>query len=564
MGTKRSASFVVGCAALIGIQGFAIAPGAFAADTSSPPAGSTSPGPLNLKGKVDVTAGTVDTGVSLASGTNLTITPQGGTVNWGTPAPCFAGFATNAAGQMVDGTTGTVCTPQVQTTGDPNLVVPNLPNGALLGRIGDTGSWFLVGGGYNATAPAGGELYLRLNSDAVDNTGRDVWDRTKAQGSISYQLTATGEATGVVTPPPPPPSPAPAKTTTASGGVSGSLVHTGLSATAGDPLRVTTGQGESSSLYSPTTECNFQWLSDPSGNFAQGHQDCGAGTAPTVDTHDPHTLAPNLPTAALIGRMGDTGSWFLVGSNYNATAPATGELELALNLNASDAGDQYSIFNRGPSVESNISYSAAVGDASRAAAIAAGPNKVQVCNDGGFAARAVVDYSVQTDPFSTNLTTGHIALSSFPLGQCRTATLPAGKVAATADVYRYTGWYKGNYAFWDGDLSDNGQCDTFAGCDNDRLIDQWSVAGSHADVTLTANGTTCEPGLSISKAGDNTAVDAQVGSTDQGCSGKGALGDLSSAFSGGVPTENTGTAYTVGNTLVQAFNFIADLFGGEE
>ncbi|WP_432012835.1 RICIN domain-containing protein [Streptomyces cucumeris] len=275
-------------------------------------------------------------------------------------------------------------------------------------------------------------------------------------------------------------------------------------------------------------------------------------------------MPSSCPTSGAwaLQRANDGSDYFLIRHVIDDKCLTPAEVSRAGNvvLDSCDSGDteqHWSLTPRGDTSETAVDDLVTQYESGT---IGSEPNKVQVCNNGGYAARATVDYTVQ-EPSSTDVKTGHIALPSFPVGQCQTATLPAGKVAAVVQVYRFTNWYAGRYAFWDGDRDSNGNCVAFAGCDNDRPIAKWSVAGTHADVTFSATGTTCYPGLSISKSDKNTALDGQIGDTDRGCTGS-TLGDITSAFSGGVPKENTSTAYTVGEVVINAFTFITKLFGG--
>jgi hypothetical protein len=49
------------------------------------------------------------------------------------------------------------------TAGHPALVLPSANQGALLGRIGTSGDWFLVGESKKFTASTSGQLYLIVN-----------------------------------------------------------------------------------------------------------------------------------------------------------------------------------------------------------------------------------------------------------------------------------------------------------------------------------------------------------------------------------------------------------------
>ncbi|MFI9648891.1 hypothetical protein ACIHAA_21625 [Streptomyces sp. NPDC052040] len=122
---------------------------------------------------------------------------------------------------------------------------------------------------------------------------------------------------------------------------------------------------------------------------------------------------------------------------------------------------------------------------SRKAAIGLGENHVMVCNHAGYNTRAVIDYQVQNDPGSDAETRGRRVIESFPAGQCRTETLPAGKVTGNVELRRFTNWYMGNYAFYDGDTG------SYGGSSNDQLVANWAFAGDHIDGAYNTTGTTC-------------------------------------------------------------------------
>lgn len=88
----------------------------------------------------------VNTGISVTAGQSLNITASG--------QICLVGsYCVNAAGD---------------TNGSSN----GFRNGALLGRIGAAGAWFLVGTNYQQAAPASGLLYLAVNDSYYpDNSG---------------------------------------------------------------------------------------------------------------------------------------------------------------------------------------------------------------------------------------------------------------------------------------------------------------------------------------------------------------------------------------------------------
>ncbi|WP_432143644.1 RICIN domain-containing protein [Streptomyces sp. bgisy084] len=148
---------------------------------------------------------------------------------------------------------------------------------------------------------------------------------------------------------------------------------------------------------------------------------------------------------------------------------------------------------------------------SNGAAISLGENKIEVCNWGGYAARAVIDYKVKADASSDTETSGHYAIESFPVDQCRTATLPAGKVSATITLRRYTGYKLGDYAFADGAAG------SFAGAgENDKITAVWTLGGPHANATYHMYGATCDSSSGFEQKSDSQVFSKQE-SGQQGC-----------------------------------------------
>ncbi|MFE3886409.1 RICIN domain-containing protein [Streptomyces lydicus] len=142
---------------------------------------------------------------------------------------------------------------------------------------------------------------------------------------------------------------------------------------------------------------------------------------------------------------------------------------------------------------------------SNGAAINLGENKIEVCNWGGYAARATIDYKVKADASSDTETSGHYAIESFPVDQCRTATLPAGKISATVTLRRLTLYNKADYKF------DDSPGSSFAGSGaNDKITAVWILGGPHANATYNMYGTTCD-----SSSGFEQKSDSQVFSTKQ-------------------------------------------------
>ncbi|MEU9126407.1 RICIN domain-containing protein [Streptomyces sp. NPDC048506] len=163
-------------------------------------------------------------------------------------------------------------------------------------------------------------------------------------------------------------------------------------------------------------------------------------------------------------------------------------------------------------------------DLTNGAAINLGSNTITVCNWGGYAARATIDYQIKENPADDTVTTGHYAIESFPVDQCRTATLPAGKIVATVTLRRYTDYYLGAYAFWDGDAG------AYANDGNDKITAVYTLGGVHANATYHMYGTTCD-----SSSGFTQTSDSQMASTNQhgqvGCTDSVDAGTIANAVS---------------------------------
>ncbi|WP_431999721.1 hypothetical protein [Streptomyces sioyaensis] len=150
---------------------------------------------------------------------------------------------------------------------------------------------------------------------------------------------------------------------------------------------------------------------------------------------------------------------------------------------------------------------------SNASAIALGENKITVCNWGGYAARATIDYNIKTDPNSDAVTSAHRAISSFPVKQCRTETLPAGKITATVTLRRYT-YFKNmsDYKF------DDRSGSSFAGAgENDKVTSIWVVGGVHANASFHMQGSTCDS-YSQFKQDSDSQLFVKESSGQEGCS----------------------------------------------
>ncbi|MGX1759078.1 RICIN domain-containing protein [Streptomyces lydicus] len=179
----------------------------------------------------------------------------------------------------------------------------------------------------------------------------------------------------------------------------------------------------------------------------------------------------------------------------------TGEVELS-TCDGGSTKQQWSITTTDGTALPNLTNDAAIN---------LGSNKITVCNWGGYAARATIDYQIKENPADDTVTKGHYPIESFPVQQCRTATLPAGKIVATVTLRRYTGYKLGAYAFADGDQG------SWASDANDKITGVYTLGGVHANATYNMYGTSCD-----SSSGFEQASDSQVASTNQqgqvGCS----------------------------------------------
>ncbi|WP_435604804.1 hypothetical protein [Streptomyces sp. bgisy130] len=102
------------------------------------------------------------------------------------------------------------------------------------------------------------------------------------------------------------------------------------------------------------------------------------------------------------------------------------------------------------------------------------------------------------------MTTGHYAIESFPVHQCKTAPLAAGKIVATVTLRRYTNFNMNAYAFYDGDAG------SYANAGNDVITGVYTLGGVHANATYNMYGTSCD-----SSSGFEQDKDSQVTSTNQ-------------------------------------------------
>ena len=109
----------------------------------------------------------VDTGLDLTSGQRVTVEATGtGTYGNEGQAGCVGVPRTDPNGNRSIG--GVPCSPPTKFA--PSMPLPSAPVGALIGRTGTTGSFFLVGSSY-ASNSLNGRLFLRYNDDnPPDNT----------------------------------------------------------------------------------------------------------------------------------------------------------------------------------------------------------------------------------------------------------------------------------------------------------------------------------------------------------------------------------------------------------
>ncbi|MFI1498052.1 hypothetical protein [Streptomyces platensis] len=240
--------------------------------------------------------------------------------------------------------------------------------------------------------------------------------------------------------------------------------------------------------------------SDGSFNLQFTDQENAVCLAPESDRA---TTAP-CPTSGTwtLQPASDGSNYFLirhVGDNMCITPTGDVTRETAIGVSSCDGGNtkqQWSI---------TTSDGSAPPAPSNGAAINMGENKIEVCNWGGYAARATIDYKIKTDASSDTETSGHQAIESFPVHECRTRTLPAGKISATVTLRRYTDYNLGDYAFADGAAG------SFAGAgSNDKITAVWILGGPHANAKYHMYGLSCD-----SSSGFEQESDSQVFSTQQ-------------------------------------------------
>ncbi len=348
------------------------------------------------------------TGVTVTAGTPLTITAAPGSA-WSK-----GGRAWTAAGNAGDPTTG------------PNCPMSGAPRMALIGRIGPAGAPFLVGTELSATASTSGELYLAPNDDWYllwDNAGSlsvSIGSGSAGQ-ACSVQATATAPSSSALG------SQVAFTSAASASGCAGTVTYdwnfgdgsahvseasplhlyqvagtytwsvTMDAGTAGATRSGTISVGDEATGFggAPSTTLTASVAGAPpmysmwqdtgvtvaagdtltisSNGSAWTHegQPIGADGQPGTTVLGPNTPLSGAPLMALIGRLGPTGTPFLVGSNYQATSVASGALYLAPNDN------WYTLWDNGGTLAVSISTGAQAGCAVQAtgsapASVAAG------------------------------------------------------------------------------------------------------------------------------------------------------------------------------------------------
>ncbi|MFF4580175.1 hypothetical protein ACFY15_17560 [Streptomyces sp. NPDC001373] len=348
---------------------------------------------------------------------------------------------------------------------DSGAPLPHVGAGALIGRFG-SGPWFQVDTRRPMTVPDGsaGHLILGVN-------GRNSTSLTG-----SYQVKAV-DRNAVYT-----------------GSASTSAYVNPISASTDAGRRFTDGQRVDITATGGFTSIGHESIDRVSGGTGTT-ADCAFLTRLDQTGHTPNgalcysrsAVLPDAPLGTLVYRFGSwkSGAWLPVTSTITVGTAQGGELFLAVNggdLRDKTGAIQTKINDPDQQAADQIKATRQ----ERLDAINLGPNKIKVCNQGAYAARAVISYHVQSNPDSFDMATGTSVIGSFPIGQCRTATLPAGKIAAQVTLRRFTNYYLANYAFWEGDEG------AYAGDKNDRVVATWLFAGTHANITLDMKGTTCD------------------------------------------------------------------------
>jgi len=150
---------------------------------------------------------------------------------------------------------------------------------------------------------------------------------------------------------------------------------------------------------------------------------------------------------------------------------------------------------------------------SDALAIGLGPSTITVNNNAAYAVRAEIHWTVTeiAGQSPRNQTTGTTNIDSFPAGQSRSITIPAGQFTAQILINRYTGYYAGAYDFYAGD-EDNEDTNK-----NDREISRFGIAGIHGSDSFWVAGSTCNPDVTWGGDKNSQTVIRQLDATDNNC-----------------------------------------------
>jgi hypothetical protein len=106
---------------------------------------------------VKVSAGVemVDSGIEVVSGETITLSTKGMAITG--PLNLYPGAKSKAGGQV------TICGVGPGYVEGEVCALFNAPFGALIGKIGAGGSWFLIGDSGSFITPSSGRLYLAVN-----------------------------------------------------------------------------------------------------------------------------------------------------------------------------------------------------------------------------------------------------------------------------------------------------------------------------------------------------------------------------------------------------------------
>lgn len=312
-----------------------------------------------------------DTGIAVTSGQLVTLS-LAGSQTWSSDGTAFYSAAGNSG--------------NVYSSGNANVPLPGGASMALVGRIGASGTPFLVGVWSQATAGASGNLYLAPNEEwynlnnntgslsvsvcvggaacaltatatvptsavtgsavsfaatcSTNNCGIDpattyAWNfgdgSTSASqnpthtyaldGTYTWTLTITNQSSGVTN-----------GTTTKTGTIS--VATPSCTATAATIVARGSGTNLPDSMWQSTgaTVTAGQTLSiTASGTWANAGASYTAGGNASDLTFPGNSALGGAPRMALVGRIGATGTPFLVGASYAQAAAQSGTLYLAPN-----------------------------------------------------------------------------------------------------------------------------------------------------------------------------------------------------------------------------------------